>query len=130
MNSFQRAVLYGLTLSLMAGCGGTPVEEQERFQAVMNRSPDAAAADAVRSVVSTLRHAVLGGGEGMSVAQMEVQTAMEDTHTLDPNRFSDEHKLTVSSIMDKMQELQHANGRAEAKEILDKMEELTETLPR
>ncbi|MEZ6040423.1 MAG: hypothetical protein R3C20_07950 [Planctomycetaceae bacterium] len=66
----------------------------------------------------------------MLVASMEIQTAMEDTHSLDPNKFSDEHKPTVSAIMDKMQELQNARGRDEAKDILDKMEELAEKLPR
>ncbi|MCA9057848.1 MAG: hypothetical protein KDA85_05090 [Planctomycetaceae bacterium] len=130
MKTFFPRVLLAGGLMLVSGCGGTPVEKQERFQDVMNRSQDAAAADNVRSIVSTLRAAWLGGGEGAEVAEMEIQTVMEDTVSFDPTKFSDEFQPVVASIRDKMTELQNVKSRSEAKEILDKMEELAEKLPR
>lgn len=125
---FSMCVL-SLVLLGVSGCGGgTPVEEQERFQSAMNQDPDAAASVPWRSAVSGLKSAMLGGEAGSM--QQEMEYMMEDTGSLNVMKLPEAHQATGSAIMDKMEELKAASSKAEQKELIEEMEELVETLPK
>lgn len=119
-------LLYAAILGV-PGCGGPAVEEQERFQEVMNKPIDVSVADQWRAMVAGLKNAVVAGES--DAVKYEMESVMEDTDSLNIMKLPEEHRGTGSEIMDKMEELKNTKSKEERKKIIEEMEELADQLP-
>lgn len=122
-------LLMAAMLVATVGCGGESVEDNERFKKAMSSSKEVAVANVWRGMIGSLRNAVVNG-EGMQTLNTEMETLMEDTATLDPTRLPEEHQITASKIMDRIDELKLAKSKDDALELVKEMEELADTLPK
>lgn len=116
--------LAGIVAALGCG-GGSDVAEQERFQ--LERSPEVAAADAIRSEVRALSEALTEeGGSGFSDA---VLYAGENFDAISVDALSDEDKAKAQQIKSMANELA-GGGKAGAQEKIQQMQDLADQLPK
>mgnify|MGYP006928173931 CR=1 FL=1 len=129
VNRFLTACLLSAVLISASGCGGgTPVADQERFKAAMNKPADVAAADQWRSTISGLKSAVVTGEAGAD--RYELESVMEDSDSMNIMKLPEEHRATASEIMDKMEELKTTKSKNDKKKLIEEMEELADKLPK